>query len=310
MRALFVLSCVAAVSLPIAGSAQAPAPQAAAPPAFETRKVDGTEGVYIFRYGNAQSMFIVTPDGVIATDPVGYGRTDRGQVYLGEIRKITNAPVRYVIYSHQHIDHTAGGQALKEAGATFIAHRNAKARLERLRDPNTVIPDDTVDRSRSIRLGGTTLELTYVGPNHSDSTLVMRLPRERIIFAVDFLHGGAVGGRGFIDSYPLEWEQSIEQVLKMEWDRLIPGQGKVRWAEVFALLEEKRYAGHLSYEAPNPLLWGRPFLFSAYGYVKLPGTDDSLHLASVLGFDLGVFMVVTGTVLGMINAVSEEVEER
>ena len=223
MRALFVLSCVAAVSLPIAGSAQAPAPQAAAPPAFETRKVDGTEGVYIFRYGNAQSMFIVTPDGVIATDPVGYGRTDRGQVYLGEIRKITNAPVRYVIYSHQHIDHTAGGQALKEAGATFIAHRNAKARLERLRDPNTIIPDDTVDRSRSIRLGGTTLELTYVGPNHSDSTLVMRLPRERIIFAVDFLHGGAVGGRGFIDSYPLEWGQSIEQVLKMEWDRLIPG---------------------------------------------------------------------------------------
>ena len=43
-------------------------------PMFETTKVEGTDNVYIFRYGNRQSMFIVTPDGVIATDPVGYGR--------------------------------------------------------------------------------------------------------------------------------------------------------------------------------------------------------------------------------------------
>src|SRR5918997_1539417 len=82
-----------------------------------------------------------------------------------------------------------GGQALKDAGAVVIAHRNAKTRLERMRDPNTVIPDESVDRSRTIRLGGTTLELTYVGLNHSDSTLLMRLPAERIIFAVDFLNG-------------------------------------------------------------------------------------------------------------------------
>jgi glyoxylase-like metal-dependent hydrolase (beta-lactamase superfamily II) len=223
MRRLLFLVCAAAASLAATTAAQAPAPAAAAQAPFETRKVDGTDNVYIFRYGGAQSMFVVTPDGVIATDPVGYGRTDRGQVYLAEIRKVTNAPIRYVIYSHQHIDHTAGGQALKEAGATFIAHRNAKARLERLRDPNTVIPDEVMDRSRTIRLGGTALELAYVGLNHSDSTLVMRLPRERILFAVDFLNGGAIGGRGFIDSYPVEWEQSIEQVLKMDWDKLIPG---------------------------------------------------------------------------------------
>ena len=60
------------------------------------------------------------------------------------------------------------------------------------------------------------MELTYAGLNHSDSTLVMRLPSEGILFAVDFLNGGAIGGRGFIDSYPLKWEQSIEQVLKMD----------------------------------------------------------------------------------------------
>lgn len=41
-------------------------------------------------------------------------------------------------------------------------------------------------------------------------------------------------------------------------DRLPPGQGCVRWLEVFRLLAEKGYSGYLSYEAPNPLQWARP----------------------------------------------------
>ncbi len=59
-----------------------------------------------------------------------------------------------------------------------------------------------------------------------------------------------------------------------------------------------------------PVLVGRPFLYSAFGYVKLPASDEYIHLASVMGFDLGVFLTVAGVVLGMINAVSEEAEER
>ncbi len=46
-------------------------------------------------------------------------------------------------------------------------------------------------------------------------------------------------------------------------DRLTPGTGSVRWAEVFALLAEKSYQGYLSYEAPNPLLWARPAMDAA-----------------------------------------------
>jgi hypothetical protein len=49
---------------------------------------------------------------------------------------------------------------------------------------------------RNITLGGTTLELNYVGLNHSDSTLVMRLPREKIVFIVDLLPVARMPGRG------------------------------------------------------------------------------------------------------------------
>ncbi len=99
--------------------------QQPAPPPFATTKVDGTDGVYIFRNGNHQSMFVVTSAGVIATDPVAYGRPTGGQTYLDEIKKVTNQPIKYLIYSHHHFDHIAGGKAIKDAGATVVAHRRA-----------------------------------------------------------------------------------------------------------------------------------------------------------------------------------------
>jgi glyoxylase-like metal-dependent hydrolase (beta-lactamase superfamily II) len=196
----------------------------AAQPLFATTKVEGTDNVYIFRFRGAQSMFVVTSEGVIATDPIGYGRPDSGEIYLAEIRKVTDKPVKYVVYSHHHFDHIAGGKALKEAGATFVAHRRAKERLAVLQDPHTVLPDEAVgDEGRVITLGGTRLELTYHGENHSDSLLVMRLPKERLIFLVDTIPVGALAARGFIDVSPLELEKHIEKVIAMDWDRMIPG---------------------------------------------------------------------------------------
>ena len=55
------------------------------------------------------------------------------------------------------------------------------------------------------------------------STLVMRLPREKIVFVVDLLPVARMPGRGMIDFYPMEAESSIEKILAMDWDRLIPG---------------------------------------------------------------------------------------
>ena len=202
----------------------APAPAAPARPAIQTTKVDGTDNVYIFRNVGHQSMFIVTNDGVIATDPIAYGRPTGGQQYVDEIRKVTNKPIKYLIYSHHHFDHIAGGKAFKDAGATVIAHRRAKERLEQVRDPHTVLPDEVIgDNGRTITLGGTTLVLKYLGLNHSDSNLVMLLPKERIVFVVDTIPVGTVPGRGMIDFYPLESEQFIKDVIALDWDRLIPG---------------------------------------------------------------------------------------
>ena len=196
---------------------------ATAPPTFATTKVEGTDNVYIFRYQGHQSMFVVTSDGVIATDPIGLGRPQAVTTYIDEIKKVTSQPIKYVIYSHNHYDHITGGKPFKDLGARFIAHKNAKAQLERLQPPNIVMPDEVVDNQHTITLGGTTLELSYVGRNHSDNSLVMRLPKEKVIFAVDFIPVQAVFWRSMPDSWLDEWETSLKRVLAMDWDKLIPG---------------------------------------------------------------------------------------
>ena len=61
------------------------------PPPFATPKI--TDDVYAFRYGGHQAMFVVTPDGVVATDPIGHNRPQAVRTYIGEIRKISPLPI-------------------------------------------------------------------------------------------------------------------------------------------------------------------------------------------------------------------------
>src|SRR5258706_7873983 len=139
----------------LTATAQAQAPT---PPPYATTKVEGTDNVYIFRYGGHQSMFVVTPAGVIATDPIGE-RRPAAKAYIEEIQKITKAPIKYVIYSHSHFDHIAGGKPFKDLGAIFVAQRNAKKRIAETKPADVVMPDQVVGDSKTIKLGGTTLEL-------------------------------------------------------------------------------------------------------------------------------------------------------
>jgi glyoxylase-like metal-dependent hydrolase (beta-lactamase superfamily II) len=222
LRKMLSILSFAFLAVVIAGSAQAQ--QAQTPPLFATTKVEGTDNVYIFRYQNHQAMFIVTPAGVIATDPISYGRPQAAKAYIDEIRKITKAPIRYLIYSHHHDDHIAGGSLFKKEGAIVVAHRRAFERLRIRRNADVTLPDMIVDGQRTITLGGTRLDLVYTGRNHSDSSLVMFLPKEKIIFAVDFNSLGAVPSRLAVnDSYPEEWQASLKRTLALAWERMIPG---------------------------------------------------------------------------------------
>ena len=279
-----MLACAAAA---IAMTLTPALAQQAQRPQIATTKVEGTEGVYIFRNGNHQAMFIVTKDGVIATDPVAYGRPTGGQQYVDEIKKVTDKPIKYLIYSHHHFDHIAGGKAFKDAGARVIAHKRATERLKLLKDPHTVVPDESVGDKKVIKLGGTTLELLYLGLNHSDSTLVMRLPKEKIVFIVDTIPVAAFPGRGFIDIYPLETEEFIKKVIAMDWERMIPGHpgpgdrlGTKKDAQDFLTLMQEASA-EIQKQAREGKCWDAVEKdFQMPKYATLPGYQNGLGMVA------------------------------
>jgi glyoxylase-like metal-dependent hydrolase (beta-lactamase superfamily II) len=90
--------------------------------------------------------------------------------------------------------------------------------------PDIVMPDQVVDGKKTIKLGDTTLELIYVGRNHSDNSLVMRLPKEKLVFVVDFAPIESVQFRNIPDNAsPLEYIDSLKKLAALDWDRMIPG---------------------------------------------------------------------------------------
>lgn len=223
MKRLLLSAAFAAIAT--CASAQVPAAPAtpAAAPMFDTTRID--EGVYRFRYQGHNAMFVVSPQGVIATDPISFRRPQAAVAYLAEIRKITPAPIRYLVYSHTHYDHATGGKVFKDAGATVVAHRLAKERLSKISNPDLVLPDETVDERRTLTVGDKRVDLIYLGRNHSDNALVMLLPKEKILFASDWA-GSAPNPAGFgADTWPDEWVEGLRKVLTLDWDRMIMGHG-------------------------------------------------------------------------------------
>lgn len=208
-------------------AALAPAVPAQSGPVREITKITGE--IYRFRNNNHYSIFAVTPEGVIATDPIDAGAA----AWLkAEIKVRFNKPIRYVVYSHDHRDHIAGGEVFADS-AIIVAHKRAKEIIIGEKRP-TAIPQITFSDRMDIELGGTLVELHYVGRNHSDNSVVMRFPRERLVFAVDFIPVETVAFRDFPDAYMPDWIESLQRVERMDFDIFVPGHGKVG---------EKRHVG-------------------------------------------------------------------
>ena len=180
------------------------------------------DGLYVFRWWVYRNIFIVTDEGVIVTDPMN---PKAAGILRKEIRKITDKPVKFVVYSHNHHDHISGGNLFKKEGAKFVAHKNVLKQLQDHPSPTIPIPDITFDKSYVVKLGKRSLELYYFGRNHGDSLVVMRLPKEKILFIVDIVTPRRIAFRNMPDFWPDEWIRSLKEIETMDFDYVISGHG-------------------------------------------------------------------------------------
>lgn len=194
------------------------------------------DDVYLFRHKFHQSIFITTPKGVVVTDPIS---ADAASWLEAKIKTLTDQPVRYVVYSHHHNDHITGGSVFADT-ALFISQAAARPKVLQAADPQTPVPDLTFSDRMFIDLGGKHIELIYTGRNHSDNSLVVLLPQNKLLYAVDFIPVETVAYRALPDSYPDEWIDSLKQVEQLDFDTLVPGHGKVGTKE-----HVQRFRGYL-----------------------------------------------------------------
>lgn len=222
MRHFIAVACAIATATlfqPAPSQAQAPVTPSAQNPVREISKIAGE--VYRFRNNNHFSVFAVTSAGIIATDPINAAAA--GWLKDELKKRWPDLSIKYVVYSHDHADHISGGEVWADT-AVVVAHDNAKAAIVGEKRP-TAVPRITLSESAIIELGGTVMELHYVGRNHSNNSLVMRFPKEKIAFAVDFIPVNAVTFRDLPDAYLDEWIDSLRRVEAMEFDILAPGHG-------------------------------------------------------------------------------------
>ena len=176
----------------------------------------------LYRFQNKfhYSVFLVTPDGIIATDPIN---ADAAKWLKDELKSRFGVPVKYLIYSHDHRDHVAGGEVFKPE-ATVIAHENARAAIIGEQRP-TAVPDVTFSDRMTVTLGGKSVELIYLGRSHSDNMIVMHFPAERALFTVDFISVNRLPYKNLSDAYFPDWIDAVEKVEAMDFDILMPGHG-------------------------------------------------------------------------------------
>lgn len=233
-------------------SARAQSPMEALTPA-QLMARDTTElapGLYSYGSFAERGIFVVTDEGVIATDPTS---KEHAKEMRAAIAEVTDQPVKYVIYSHQHWDHAIGGQIFKEEGATFVSHENCVFHFESTPHPDIVMPDETVSGGEAITLGGRKLNLMYFGRNHGDCMLVMQLEGTDVLFVGDLVTPFSVGLGFFPDYFPADYLQTLSELDAMDsWTRLVGNHG-IPVAPKEALSQRLRYLDALMGEVKQAM---------------------------------------------------------
>jgi glyoxylase-like metal-dependent hydrolase (beta-lactamase superfamily II) len=166
------------------------------------------------------SLIVITSDGVLVAD--GQGNVAQTKEMVDWIAKTTTQPIKYVVVGSDHGDHT-GGNAAFPASATFIAHPTSKKVLEAANSAR--IPSETVADRRSITLGGTEIQILFLGRAHTGGDLSVYIPKEKVLFMSEaYLHRIFPAMRS---AYPTEWVAAVKKAEAMDATWYIPGHGFV-----------------------------------------------------------------------------------
>jgi glyoxylase-like metal-dependent hydrolase (beta-lactamase superfamily II) len=198
------------------------------------------DGVFRRRYESLDLNVgvVIAEDGVLVVDTrASHAEADE---LLSDLVRLTSKPVRWVIDTHWHWDHTFGnarfpgaeiwghhlcrramverGETMKEDAVAWLPDRLAEMSEVVITPPTRVFEDET-----RLDLGGTIVTMSYHGLGHTDADIVVRVGD--IGFLGDLVEEGAPPV--FDDGYPLSWPETLRSALALSPATIVPGHGDV-----------------------------------------------------------------------------------
>jgi cyclase len=224
-------------------------------PAWGTGLVELAEDVFAYLqagggYCVANAGLIAAPAGLTAIDALFTPAMTRS--FLAEAGRVSNAPLRRLIDTHHHVDHTFGNQFF--AGAEIIAHARTRSEMQRvglpieqltenaphfrpeLQEIVLTLPTLTYEGALTVYCGSRRLELLHLGPAHTIDDTLVYMPEERILFAGDvaFFYVTPLAFEGNIGG----WIDVAERILQMDVDWIVPGHGPIGGKAELALMRD------------------------------------------------------------------------
>ncbi len=189
----------------------------------------------------ANAGIVVGKDGIIVIDTLTSAKEARR--FISDIRKVSDKPVKYVINTHYHLDHSFGNAEFERLGAIIISHEadnknlhdNGEAALKNagayglsesdMEGSKLAYPSLTFTDRIYINIDGQKVELIYPGPSHTNGSIMIYLPEKKILFAGDILFTGyhPFLAEGDIGS----WLRALDTIMSMDADVIIPGHGPI-----------------------------------------------------------------------------------
>jgi cyclase len=246
-----VRMAVVATMMALSGPVVAQQPPAASPPPVDFSKVEiKTTGlgndVYMLEGQGGNITVAVAKDGIIMVDGQYAPLHDK---IKAAIAAISNLPIKYLINTHYHGDHTGGNELFAKDGVTIVSQDNVKSRLaagttngltgaKTPPAPQGALPSDTYTNFSKIRLQGRVADLKHIANAHTDGDTYVWFKTANVLatgdtFAngrypnIDFANGGNI--RGMI--------AASDAYLKLTNARtkIVPGHGPL--ADRAALIE-------------------------------------------------------------------------
>ncbi len=247
-------------------------------------------------FTNGNVLVLDTPEGRLLVDAQS---AKRAPALDSALRRLGPAPVRWVVNTHYHEDHTGGNAWFREAGPRVLAQRNVAVQAakdttiverewHRTPLPAAAMPTDLFDETRELVLGGTRVVVRHPRGAHTDGDAIVWLPRENVLHIGDILE---VGAPPFIDWWAGGSVDgmlaAIDDVLRWVNDStaIVPGHGATsspadlrRYRAMLATVQARVRAG-IAAGTPRDSLVGQ----AVAGYeTLLGGARRARHLGEQL----------------------------